>query len=121
MLLTVTSETWLITGLGFGMVLVLLFVFIYIMKFLGWIMQPRQKAAEEKPVATASKPSLKPSDATANDLAAIAMALALNENDEEKAAVAFALHLYYNSIHDIEAPQLTIRLKPTMWNKNLIK
>ena len=46
-LLAVTSMTWFVTGLGFGLVLLLLFVFVYIMKFLGWIMQPRVKAAKQ--------------------------------------------------------------------------
>ena len=51
MLLAITAQTWFITGLGFGMVVLLLFAFVFVMKFMGWVMQPRVKAkkVENKP------------------------------------------------------------------------
>ena len=48
----ITAQTWFITGLGFGMVVLLLFVFVYVMKFMGWIMQPRVKAQKVQPTTT---------------------------------------------------------------------
>ena len=38
-LLAVTADTWIVTGLGFGIVLVLLFCLVYILQGFGWIMQ----------------------------------------------------------------------------------
>ena len=43
-LLAITSQTWIITGLGFGMVVALLGVFVFLMKLLGYIMQPHTSA-----------------------------------------------------------------------------
>ena len=98
--LAVTSQTWLVTCLGFGLVLTLLFVFVYVMKGLGWIMQPRTKAV---------KPSGKPDDTNNTTTAPSAP-----QGDE--AAVAYALHLYYNSLHDIDSPRLTVRNHVTAWH-----
>jgi Na+-transporting methylmalonyl-CoA/oxaloacetate decarboxylase gamma subunit len=105
-LLAVTSMTWFVTGLGFGLVLLLLFVFVYIMKFLGWIMQPRVKAAKQEEehheavVHTEEKEDL---TLTANATAAIAM----------------ALHLYYNSLHDEEPTKVTVLPHRTQWNNKM--
>ena len=97
-LLAITGQTWFITGLGFGIVLLLLFVFVYVMKLLGWIMQPKKAKAE--PVAVQQTPNEKQ--------------LAVNDSDE--AAVAYALHLYYNSLHDPIETHLTIKHHATAWH-----
>lgn len=92
-LLAVTSSTWMVTGLGFVLVLVLLFVFVYIMKGLGLVMQPRGKAEKNvpaQPSATTAKKAEQSMDAT-------------------QAAIAMALHLYYNGVHDEEPTQITIK------------
>ncbi len=97
-LLSITGQTWLITGLGFGLVLVLLFVFVYIMKLLGWIMQPRKAKTDAQPVQTETE-----SETTKAD-------------DATKAAIAYALHLYYNSLHDSVETHLTIKHHATAWH-----
>ena len=64
MLLSITSSTWIVTGLGFGIVLALLFCLVYILQFFGWIMQKietAQKARNEQPQG--------------NEKAAVAMAM----------------------------------------------
>ena len=94
-LLAITGQTWFITGLGFGIVLVLLFVFVYIMKLLGWIMQPRKAKEEVKPA-----PIQENKHADAGD----------------EAAIAYALHLYYNSLHDPIETHLTIKHHATAWH-----
>ena len=75
-LLEVTAQTWIITGLGFGIVLALLFCLVFILLFFGWTMQqatrPKTKAA---PVPKAEKTQPATDDA---DAVAIAMALYLN-------------------------------------------
>lgn len=105
-LLAITSQTWLVTGLGFGLVLLLLFVFVYIMKLLGWIMQPRVKAkaaAEDHHEAVVHTEKQDDLTLTANATAAIAM----------------ALHLYYNGVHDEEPTQVTILPHRTQWNNKM--
>jgi Na+-transporting methylmalonyl-CoA/oxaloacetate decarboxylase gamma subunit len=99
--LAVTSQTWLVTCLGFALVLVLLFVFVYIMKGLGWIMQAQTKT---------TKPSDKPADVNNKPMTATQAA------SGDEAAVAYALHLYYNSLHDMESPRLTVRNHATAWH-----
>ena len=101
-LLAVTSQTWLVTGLGFGLVLVLLFVFVYIMKFLGWIMQLGSKP--EKAATAVAVPA---------DNAPVA-----STEDDDLAAVSYALHLYYHA-HDAEPAHITVHPHHTMWNNNL--
>ena len=53
MLLSITSSTWIVTGLGFGIVLALLFCLVFILMFFGWIMQkataPKEPKEEQKP------------------------------------------------------------------------
>ena len=95
-LLEISGYTWLVTGLGFGLVLVLLFCFIYVMKLLGWLMQSKQK---EQPVTI--KTETQP---------------AVTASADEMTAVAFALHLYYNSLHDEESPRLTVKNHTTAWH-----
>ena len=99
--LAVTSQTWLVTCLGFALVLILLFVFVYVMKGLGWIMQPHTKT---------DKPSDKPDDVNKPQTAP------QNAAQGDEAAVAYALHLYYNSLHDLESPRLTVKNHVTAWH-----
>jgi len=117
----VTSQTWLVTGLGFGIVLVLLCAFVFLMQGLGAIMQrlEAKSAQPAKPVQPVQPAKLaKPGDLTDNDMAAIAMALHLNEEDTDMAAVAYALHLYYG-VHDLNMPRLTLTGHATAWNNKV--
>ena len=76
-LLAITSDTWIVTGLGFGIVLLLLFCLVFILMFFGWIMQ--KATAPRKP---------KTDDA---EIAAIAMALHLSQqkHDEPTSMIRF--------------------------------
>ena len=96
-LLDVTSQTWFITGVGFGMVLLLLFAFVYIMKFMGWIMQPRTKAATEQNKPQTASPAQDADEAT-------------------KAAIAYTLQQYYYGVHDPVETHLTVKHHVTAWN-----
>ncbi len=97
--LDITSQTWIVTLLGFTIVVLLLFCFIYIMKLLGWIMQ-KVSAPKKKEQPVQNNVQLE-SKATSGD---------------EMAAVAIALHLYYNSLHDEESPRLTVKNHHTAWH-----
>ena len=100
-LLAVTSQTWTVTFLGFGIVLLLLICFVFVMQLMGWIMQPKAKAVvAEAPAA--------PQTTTAQPVPA--------GDEAELVAVAYALHLYFNSLHDVEQPHLTVHNHHTAWH-----
>ena len=104
----ITAQTWFITGLGFGMVVLLLFVFVYIMKLMGWIMQPRVKA---KKVETTAKETVTHTKSKIND--------SITLTADSTAAIALALHLYYNGVHDEEDTKITIQPHSTQWNNKM--
>jgi len=118
-MLAITSQTWLVTFLGFGIVLILLCAFVFLMQGLGAIMQKLEAKSLQPAKPATTSPSQRglggvPDAATT---AAIAKSLELAAEDTDMAAVAFALNLYYG-VHDIEAPKLTILGHSTMWNSN---
>ena len=89
MLLQITSDTWIVTGLGFGIVLVLLFCLVYILQFFGWIMQ--KMTAPQAPKQQKSE---------SDDMAAIAMALYLSDASK----------------HDMPTSMITFDKRETAWN-----
>lgn len=123
LLLAVTAETWIVTGLGFGIVLVLLICLIYILKFFGWVMQtiaaPKAPKTENAKAAAPakSKAEVKVSPVPTDEGTMAAIAMALSEaSDDDKVAIAMALHLYFGHSHDIAQTMLTMTAKPTAWN-----
>ena len=117
-LLAITAETWIVTGLGFGIVLALLFCLVYILQFFGWIMQkataPRAPKAEKSaPAPQAPVKSAEPTDEGTK--VAIAMSLA-QAGDEDIAAIAYALHLARFSNHDIPTAMISLNQHETAWN-----
>lgn len=119
-LLAVTAETWIVTGLGFGIVLALLFCLVYILQFFGWVMQkataPRAPKAE-KPV---EKPARKAAgEPTEGEKAAIAMAISEASNDDV-VAIAYALYLSQNKKHDIPTAMISLHKHETAWNEKSI-
>ena len=119
-LLAVTSDTWIITGLGFGIVLALLFCLVYILQLFGWTMQkataPRTPKAPKESKPAAPK-SAEPTDEGTK--AAIAMSLAQAKEDEI-AAVAYALYLAQDKKHDIPTAMISLRKHQTDWNEKSI-
>ena len=90
MLLQITSDTWIVTGLGFGIVLVLLVCLVFILQFFGWTMQkitgPKTPKADKK-------------------------------DDDEKAAVAMAMYLFRHAEkHDEPTSMITFDKRDTAWN-----
>ncbi len=119
-LLAVTAETWIVTGLGFGIVLALLFCLVFILQFFGWVMQkataPRAPKAE-KPV---EKPAQKAvGEPTEGEKAAIAMAISEASNDDV-VAIAYALYLAQNKKHDIPTAMISLHKHETAWNEKSI-
>lgn len=99
------SHIWMVTLLGFGIVFLLLVVLIYILKLFGWIMQQPNK---QQPAEPLEKPSTPTTTST--------------NNDQDIAAIALTLHLYYNNgLHDRPAPKLTFaKPQKTDWNNKLL-
>ena len=118
-LLAVTIDTWIVTGLGFGIVLLLLFFLVYVMKFFGWTMQkieapkapkeePKsvsQEPKEEKKTVIPEAPEPAPDPSPADDTAAIAMALYLASR---------------NTNHDAPTSMIKPQARETAWNTKSI-
>lgn len=102
-LIAITSQTWMVTLLGFGIVLLLLICFVFIMQLMGVIMRQTDKA----PAAATAAPVAQPQTET---VAAAPTAA------DDLAAVAYALHLYYNGLHDVEQPHLTFHAHASSWH-----
>ena len=116
MLLAVTSATWIVTGLGFGIVLALLFCLVFILQGFGFIMQkatapkaPKEEKKEELKeekktvIPEAPKPVLAPSP------------------DDDTAAIAYALYLAScNTKHDAPTGMIALQARETAWNTKSI-
>ncbi len=88
-LLAVTADTWIVTGLGFGIVLALLVCLVFILMGFGFIMQK----------ATAPKYPKKEKEET-----------------DVIAAIAMALHLAKASKHDAPTSMISSQTRDTAWN-----
>lgn len=96
------GNTMLITGVGFSLVFVVLVLLIYVVKLFG--------------VIFSEKPKAQPATAAA------AAAPAAEVGEEDKVAIAYALHTFYN-MHDEESDVLTIRHEDAAyspWNQKSI-
>jgi len=110
MILTIDwPHVWMVTGVGFCMVIALLVVLIFILKLLGAVVSGAVKA----PKADAPKAAPAPAAQTAP-------AAATASADDDLAAIAMALHLYFNGVHDVEPTEIHIkRVERSGWNSKL--
>ena len=113
--LAVTAQTWIVTGLGFGIVLALLFCLVFILQFFGWTMQKTTAPKSAKSVSKHATNKL-PGD---DEKAAIAMALS-EASDDDQVAVAYALYLYQGKNHDIPTAIITPQARNSAWNDKSI-
>ena len=115
-LLAVTADTWIVTGLGFGIVLVLLFCLVYILQGFGWIMQKatapkapkeekKEEPQEEKKTVIPEAPKPAPTPSPDDDIAAIAFALYLASRDGK---------------HDAPTGMIAVQARETAWNTKSI-
>ncbi|MCM1034089.1 MAG: OadG family protein [Paludibacter sp.] len=106
----------MITILGFLMVFLLLVVLIFILKLFGFIMQPRVKVSKSTPVKDAKIVKQNVGTADNDDWHEV------NLPANATAAIAMALHLYYNDMHDQESTKITIKKvdrRYSPWNSKL--
>lgn len=86
----------------------LLVVLIFILKLLGAVISSAVKAPKEaQPKAIAQTPAAQ-------------AAPAATSADDDLAAIAMALHLYFNGVHDVEPTEIHIkRVERSGWNSKL--
>lgn len=123
-LLAITADTWIITGLGFGIVLLLLFFLVYVLRLFGFIMQkataPREPKAP-KPEKTAEAPKAVKSAEPTDEGTKVAIAMAIAQaGDEDIAAIAYALYLAQDKKHDIPTAMISLHKHETAWNEKSI-
>ena len=126
-ILSVTADTWIVTGLGFGIVLVLLFCLVYILQAFGWIMTSAEKGfscsckckKEETKAKANANANANAAEPSADEKAAIAMAIS-EVNNDDLAAVAYALYLAQDKKHDIPTAMISLHKHETAWNEKAI-
>ena len=121
-LLAVTADTWIVTGLGFGIVLALLFCLVFILQFFGWTMQkmtaPKTPKAEKpSPLSAPTKQNTLRSNSTPSESEKAAIAMAISEaSKDDVVAIAYALYLAQNKKHDIPTAMISLNQHETAWN-----
>ncbi len=90
------TNVWMETGIGFGIVFVVLTLIIFILSLFNVFANGKNNKAVSAP--TVQTPA---ATATAAPVA--------SASDEDKAAVATALYLFYQNVHDVESGVITIR------------
>ena len=119
-LLAVTADTWIVTGLGFGIVLALLFCLVFVMQFFGWTMQKIE--APKAPKATKEeKPSPVSQPTKENIVSAPAKPAPAPSPDDDTAAIAMALYLASrDGKHDAPTGMIAVQARETAWNTKSI-
>jgi len=118
-LLAVTADTWIVTGLGFGIVLALLFCLVFILQGFGFIMQKAtapKAPKEEKPAQSPqSTPIIQNTPSTQESKPAPASPA------DDTAAIAYALYLAScNTKHDAPTGMIAVQARETAWNTKSI-
>ena len=119
-LLAVTADTWIVTGLGFGIVLALLICLVFILQGFGFIMQKAtapKAPKEEKPAQnTQSTPNIQNTPSTPEPKPAQAPS-----PDDDTAAIAYALYLASRDTkHDAPTGMIAVQARETAWNTKSI-
>ncbi|MDR0829886.1 MAG: OadG family protein [Prevotellaceae bacterium] len=107
------GNTLIIVGLGFGIVFVILTFLVFVLNIWQKLFTNNEPKMP-KPKQT-QKPTAKINDVAV--IAAIAAAMAQTDNNADMAAIAAALHLYFEDEHDVESNVLTIKQHQTEWNR----
>ena len=113
-LLAVTVDTWIVTGLGFGIVLLLLFFLVFVMMGFGWIMQ---KATAPKAPKTPKEEKV---EMVEREEPKVVSPIAPSPADDT-AAIAYALYLAScNTKHDAPTGMIAQQARETAWNTKSI-
>ena len=119
-LLAVTADTWIITGLGFGIVLALLFCLVFILQGFGWTMQ-KIEAPKAPKSPKEEKPSPVSQPTKENTISAPAKPASAPSPDDDTAAISYALYLAScNTKHDAPTGMIAVQARETAWNTKSI-
>lgn len=93
-ILDITSTTWLMTGMGIGVVFGILVLLILVLQVFNFVAEKTMRGAQvvQKQVKNTAATVLPINAAT----------------EADKAAIAVALHLYMGGVHDDESGVITI-------------
>jgi len=117
-LLAVTADTWIVTGLGFGIVLVLLFCLVFILQGFGFIMQ---KATAPKAPKEEVKKEEQPQEEKKTVIPEAPKPAPAPSPDDDTAAIAYALYLAScNTKHDAPTGMIAVQARETAWNTKSI-
>lgn len=99
------------TCMGLGVVFTVLILLVLVLKLFGFFFAEKKPAAKVDPEQANSRPT--PENVLRGQRVS-------NVSEADKAAIAMALHLYFNAAHDTESYRLTIRHNPaTAWNNKI--
>ena len=116
-LLAITTDTWIVTGLGFGIVLLLLFFLIYVMKFFGWTMQKIERPKKPKAESQEQKEPVEEKKTVIPDAPKPVQAMP----EDDTAAIAMVLYLASrNTRHDAPTGMIRPQVRETAWNTKSI-
>ena len=93
------GDVWAMTGIGFGVVFCVLLLLVFALFALGYVVSKIENATKKKVTAVHTQ------QVVATTVPGTASTLA----DADKAAIATALYLYYQNVHDEESDVLTIQ------------
>lgn len=101
MFLSITSSTWLMSLIGVGIVFLILFLLVVILQLFNHLFNTDSSKSDK-----------------------FVSELKNNVHDEkqenvselDKAAVATAVYLFYNELHDNESNVLTVKQTPSHWH-----
>ena len=105
---------WTLTLISVSVVFAALIVLYFVYSFSGSLFSGKFKRTPKPKKAVKGTPD-------AEVAAAIALALDMENGGEVYAAIATAVHLYFNdSVHDVEPGIITIVRKESAWNNKLL-
>ncbi len=105
----VWADAWARTGMGFGVVFAVLLILVFVLMAFGLFsrMSGKKQTQAPKPASLQSAPQA-------------AVAPAASASDADKAAIATALYLYFQNVHDEESNVITIQHKAnSAWHHEL--
>ena len=111
--LAITTDTWIVTGLGFGIVLLLLFFLIYVMKFFGWTMQKIE--APKEPKAKSEAPKAEPVEEKKTVIPEAPKPVEASPEDDT-VAIAYALYLAQHLTHDHPTAMIHLHPHASAWH-----
>ena len=118
-LLAVTADTWIVTGLGFGIVLVLLFCLVFILQGFGWIMQKATVPGASSP--SNGKSGLRLEGQKPSPQAPQTSPVSESTASDDAAAIAYALYLANRDVkHDSPVAMIHSQARETAWNTKSI-